>query len=495
MTKTISKPNAVCEVVTGYPGRPPIMLKGAHVSRLNSSTGQWEAHPAWALNGNPQLTRRFDIEFVSNVIEVNLGSHLECRGINERNRFCFRAHRGFDQPGIAQRRSANGGLFLTECDPGNCDLRQNAIEPHSRTGLIRRQWGEVYGSYVTMEGQEGDGDKRRWVAPRCMPILYFIFRLLTPDLEYAHPQTGYCLLDSKAETNHGRFMDFLTRAWIDSDGKLAGRRAVLFYDPIVTRFDKGDVDFEKRKPAWNLAHPDDVVADSIAASQRTRALAVDWSQVKTEDIGNALVHSREAHELAKYGEAEALRERRGDALDIQKVEAEKIHAQDVYLINNEPVIAALIERCQINYALETAMPMMWGKNIRRAIQYFQDYAANYQEPQYDFKINKIVGYEAAPIDISDILEEHGWLKSEPPQLEGPDFTEDDSADDAEEVEATDEPEPTPEELDQQDQEQAEDLEGSDAAVRGGESSFDDDQFVKEIEAEHEKCHGTQEKLI
>ncbi len=372
MANPIRKPNALLEIRTGEQtgSGSSTRVHGWNYGEVWQRTEGSERapHPAFTdPTGRPQQLVTFDIELLSNNIESNFHTHLAC--YTGQAAFCFRAHRGHDNVGVAQRRDSSGGLYLTECNPQKCALRQNHENPGSRLLEIKDKWHKTYpwGKLLTSGGKGP-------VAAKCMPYNFLIFNLLQPDGSYAHPEGECCMLATHSETTHGRILETLERLFLLTDGKLAGLRLKLCFKAVKTQHSRDP------KPAWELRIPEgELQKQRVEAAQRIAARSIDFLALPPEALSTALVKAHEGDNIALWVAneyPEAMKPSKLDQYDYAKIQADKLDIRDIALINQQPVIQQLIKRCGTSYAVETRLPLDFGDNLRGCVQWFVKFAGS-----------------------------------------------------------------------------------------------------------------------
>lgn len=374
MTRRIHEPNGLCQIRTGEPATEQRNFPKAfdHGIVEIRSGGVWQRHPDF-----PRTYQEFDIELTSDVIGYIFRSHLSC--YTGKSSFCNRAHRGNDSVGIAQRRTAGGGLFQTECDPSRCALYQNYEEANSRTSELLKVWGEVY-PYVDFKTKTG--------AAMCKPYNFLLFALLKPDGTYAHPRGEFCQLVTHSNTNHSRFMDKLRDLAVECNGKLAGLRLKLCFEPFTSRMGKST-------PAWALRVPEDTDFERqrVQATQRRMLKTMDYEALAGVD-STALVKIDADQNVALSVAADYPEVMRGEVRTqehIEQASADWIDPATVELIQHHPLVRLLIDRVGIPYAKETALPRDYGKDVRRCVAWLKERA------------------EAKDINVDDLLADYGYL--------------------------------------------------------------------------------------
>lgn len=417
---TIRKPGAICTMVTGKEGEakqdntfaPPEKWRWAEIHMADGSP-----HPLFLDGeGRPRQLRTINIEIISNIPEWSFRSHLDCREVGGKTVFCQRAHRGFDGPGLARRRKDGGDFFLTKCVPSECDLRQNAVEPNSKLSQIAREWQALYPDAVLVqEKQKRNKDNGRmetvFESAKCKHWMFFLFRLLTDEGEYAHNAAEFCLYDSHAETNH-RILRRLVDIWAEVGGQLAGLRLQLVYSPVSTRYDKKGA--PPSTPAWDIVIPEgtDLSKSLIQAMQRARLLRPDLTALPAE-TQNALALVDSPSQLARIIEESpsivslALSEPYRQML----VDAEKGDPAQVRFLFDHPMVAEICERMQLTAAQITWLPGRFGGNIVKFLYWARKKAA-----EYSFTVGRGEEQEVvkSPIRIQDIIDKHGWGDDQPP---------------------------------------------------------------------------------
>jgi hypothetical protein len=382
--KRVVKPDAKVEIqtgeVTGSGSQTRVSSWPYGVVMVRKENGSFVEHPGFQVGGKTGQHRRFLIELLSDNLRFNFQSHLSC--YTGRIPFCQRAHRGHDQTGVARRRDELGGLYSTECDPDRCPLRQNHAEPDSRTGEIVKKWAVVYpyGKLRMPRGKDVFGAK-------CMPENYLLFNLLLPDGQtYAHAEGECCVLATHSEVTHGWIQSKLEQLFARTYGQLTGLRLFLQYSEFETRFNK-------TSPAWRLEVPEETDFEMLRAQagRRAQLRQIDYSALPPGELDKACTSIVKVHEsqnlaLLSAQYPEAMRQVQ-TAVEQMQVDASYIDPRDVYLINQEPLVQALIRRIGVSYARETAFPMMFGADMRRCIDWLRATAAA----------------TVPPVDISDLL--------------------------------------------------------------------------------------------
>jgi hypothetical protein len=372
--KQARKPNAIVEIKTGDGGDGKAMQAWDYGEvYMLTPENNWTPHPKY-----PGQHRSFTIELLSDVIPFNHQSHLAC--YTGKTPFCFRAHRGLDDVGVARRRDPEGGLFNTECNPDKCPIRQNKLEPDSRAVEIFEKWSKIY-EYAKLVSKDRKG---KTVTAKCMAYHFFIFNLLLPDGSYAHPEGEFCMLASKSDTTANRITAKLRDLSARCNGRIAGLRLNLVFRPVETRFGSP-------RPAWDLRVPDDCDFEEhrMKAAQRLQSRQFDYLALPPDAISTALVKCHAEQNLAQWVAAEhpdVMREENTLALHQYSVQAEMIDPASTFLINQHPTIQALIQRCQTSYATETYLPKQFGTDVRRCIEWYKGYAA-----KHDIDLSDILG--------------------------------------------------------------------------------------------------------
>lgn len=362
------------------------MFRWALVYKRNLATNEMEPHPSFLdRTGKPAQLRQFDIEIISNLVEYNCGSHLACRDYNKTTVFCRRQHRGLDEPGIASRRGEDGEFFLTVCDPQRCDLRINQVNNNSKITRIKEKWGRLY-KEATLSGVN---KKNQLEAAKCRYELFFIFRLLTPEGEYAHASSEFCLFSSHAESNH-RIHRKLMDLHDAMNGRIAGLRLKLVYDEVSTVYGKD------KKPAWNLFAEEGSDINELRRQALERRVE---QQTALARVGDQTALARMVEEDPDILSMAFAEQRRA-----AQIKAEQGDPQEAGLFYFNPFVREVCDRLDLTNLWISTLPMIAKGNMARFIYWAQQQAADYTFTPY--------GSETPikePRSIDDILQKYGWL--------------------------------------------------------------------------------------
>lgn len=362
MAKIPHKPKVAVEIRTGAEGRPPTKYTYG-IASIKGENG-WEVHPAWAKQ--PKCSE-FLIELCSNDPRFLFQSHLSCYrpehqkgdGPKKVSAFCFRAHRGNDLPGVALRKPKQGGMVQVECDPGVCDLFQQYCHGgHDK--LIKALYPDLYGGKFTVDDAG--------TVLTCKPNNALLFRLLLPDGSgYAHHELEIAMITTHSNTTHDRFKSEIEKLLIETGGRMAGLRMKLVYDPFVTKHSK------KPQSAWNLIPPD-MTLDEMKAGAAERTKLVDYEA--SDEQSTDLVKVNEETNIALHLKHDfpALQAAATDYIHKESVSAQIIDPSTVTLINQHPTVKLLAERLGTPYAKQVAMPILFGTNVLKALEWLLKHA-------------------------------------------------------------------------------------------------------------------------
>lgn len=429
--KKLHAPNGICRITTGEEGTPPKALD--HGIAEIKQAGKWVRHPSF-----PTGQQQWRIELLSDIPEFIHRSHLAC--YTAKTPFCFRSQKGDESLGVAQRRRADGSLYLTECLPSECPLRINYTEPESKTSEISKNWTAVY-PYAKLIDNKGR-------AAKCKSYGFLTFALLDNDGNYAHPRGEFCQYVHHSDVNAERFNQKLRDLYIECGGELVGLQLILEYSPFEGRMGK-------QIPAWDLRVSSDV--DFQAQRERATKRRMLRAPMAPPD-STALVKADEDNNLALSTAADfpdAIKEAQAH-LHVQAVSAEYIDPTTVDLVNQNPIVKRLIERCRTNYATETALPREFGTDAYRCIKWYFDYAQGKGIfigdiiDTYGYPMEPTVSRETTPQNVTTVAPEPVT------PIQDAEYTEID-------------PEPSSAQLER--------------SVRG---QVADDDFVREIESEQER---------
>jgi hypothetical protein len=197
--------------------------------------------------------------------------------------------------------------------------------------------------------------------------MFFIFKLICPDGSYAHPEGEFCIFDSHSDANAERFDRKLRWLMVEAGGHIAGLRLNLVFSPVTTRFGRD-------APAWEIRVPEgtDFETLRLQAAQRVQKRMYDYGALPAETISTALVAAREDTNLERWTAQEypdALRTDLHRQLQYEQVQVSKINPDDVYLVHREPLVEALIRRLGLHYAYVTRLPLDFGQDYNKCVQY------------------------------------------------------------------------------------------------------------------------------
>ena len=375
MPKPIHKPGAVVNIRTGdvtanADGSTSFEQFDYGVPEIKRDR-KWEPHPAWL--GDYTQPTEFDIELISNVLDYSFQSHLAC--YVSLKPFCMRAHRGPDGVGVAQRRTESGGLCMVECDPDRCDLYQQYVNKGREDILKEKYAGKIY-KYAKLFGKKGK------TVPQCRPQNFLIFNLFTPDGKLAHPDGHYAMISTHSNVTADRFREMLRNLFVRTNGRLAGLRLRLIFDPFQSGHKKSPT------PAWNLEIPEGTDFDTLSREAAIRRQIPDWEKIITDEQCTALVKANEGinlkTQLAAIDPAYLMdQEEAATRVHVEDVSASYIDPATVFLINQHPTVRLLTSRIGTSYPNQVRFPMDYGDNVYACIKMLVEYAREQNIPVSD----------------------------------------------------------------------------------------------------------------
>lgn len=366
------KPRVVVDIRTGEEtprGQQPVKYNWGTPSTLIN--GEWVVHPAWA--EQPKCTE-FLVEFPSNEPRFMFQTHLACYRPEHKvkqddyakvSAFCFRAHRGNDQPGIAWRKPKRGGMVYVECNPDLCDLcQQNFHGGHDKMIMGVPGDKEKPSPYEALYGGKFTVDRNNNILT-CKPHNFLLVRLLEPDgVTYAHHELELAMLSTHSQVTHDRMKQAIEKVFIATEGRMNGIRMKLIYDPFKSKHGSYP------QSAWNLIAPDMTLEEMKAgAAKRSNIVAHE----PTDEQSTALVVDNAETDLAIH-QAHDFKVAATDHIHTERVEASLIDPRTVTLINQNATVKALSERLGTSYANQVFMPIQFGSNVLKVLEWLLDYA-------------------------------------------------------------------------------------------------------------------------
>jgi len=373
MSRNIVKPGALVRIRAGQGGGGSLTSWDYGLVEVRDG-GRWMPHPGW-----PEQTKTgleptsFDIVLNSNTIEMICQSHLSC--YHSARPFCFRPHRGDDRPDVALRMDAKGNYVHIECNPDLCPLRKLAkgAGTGGKDGVaLRSDDVRAYAkSYPYAKLTVGKN------MAKCTAYTFFIFDLLTPTGERAHPEGEFAMFVTHGDTTTDRVRSKLRRLSVKCHGKLKGLRLKFVYAPFTQS------DSRRSTSAWDILVPDDVDFDRQQLEAANRRRVINYDAIDPDST--AMVLANTEYNVTNWIAAEqpeALKEIEGagfDYLDENAVNANKIQSDTIALINQHPTVRALCVRLRIPYAQQVAMPMLYGEDVYKCIENLLEVSNRYTD--------------------------------------------------------------------------------------------------------------------
>lgn len=361
--RRVHQPTTYCRIRTGEApdkaaGRSaPVRLDHGIVEIRDGA--DWRPHPDFSSKGQ----QSFEIELLFNHPEASFQSHLSVW--DGKRAFCTRAHRGMDEIGIALRRGADGALVKVECNPSLCALRKQAANLGGQEDVIKNEYQQLY-PWAELFKINNSGKIQ---CAKCQAQNFFVFGLVHPTdpTRFAHADGEVTLYASHSDVNHGRIYDKLNFLYARCHGKLQGLRLFLTYQPFTNAMNQNI-------PAWNLVLKEELLeTQRLEAAKRRALLAADYDEVVRNADSTAIMRLQAPVEAAiALGLDKSAADFAGlaDAIDLTKINAEKIDPAAVKLLSQDAFVVRMCDRLDISYELRNSLNLHF-KDAYRCMKWLE----------------------------------------------------------------------------------------------------------------------------